>query len=165
MKNEEIQQRNKDLVEVFWRIVRLIRRECPEASYESIMEVAYQAPAPRYYVSYEMARRFVSQIHRSQELRHGSASLGSARALLRNKDNQYEINFRPNKLTMYYDLYEALRRRSGGRIVSYAPLQEIIMEPAPSFYLSRHSFRWVVEKTISGKISGIRSCRDVSFNS
>ncbi len=152
MKDNETTQRNRDLVTSFWQVCRAIRKVCPDASYESIMEIAYQSPAPRYYTSYEIARRFVSQIHRGMPLRHGNTPLSAQKSIIRHKDNQYEINFRPNKMTMYYDLYRELLRRSGGRIVSYAPLQEIILEPAPSFYLSRHTYRWIIEKTITGKI-------------
>lgn len=152
MKDNETRQRNRDLVTSFWKICQAIRKVCPDASYESIIEIAYQSPAPRYYTSYEIARRYVSQIHRGQSLSHGRTSLSAPKSLIRNKDNQYEINFKPNKMTMYYDLYHELIKRTGSHIISYAPLQEIILEPAPSFYLSRHTFRWIIEKTLTGKI-------------
>lgn len=150
MKETETLDRDKDLVQTFWAVCKKVREVCPDASYDSIIEIAYQAPAPRYYTSYEMARRFVSQIHRRQALTHG-APLSAAKSIVHNRDNQYYLDFRPNKMVMYYDLYRELLRRSKGKIISYAPLREIIMEPAPSYYLSRNSFRWVIEKSLGNK--------------
>lgn len=68
-------------------------------------------PAPRFYVEFEAARRFVSLI-------------------LRNKC--------PKCRKVYYDLAERFRERYGTKL-DFTPLLDMIEEPAPSFYLSEES--------------------------
>lgn len=65
-------------------------------------------PAPRFYVEYETARRFVSLI-------------------LRDKC--------PKCRKVYYDLAERFRELYGTKL-DFTPLLDMIEEPAPSFYLS-----------------------------
>lgn len=70
-------------------------------------------PAPRFYIDFESARRYVSLI-------------------MRNKCSKCR--------KIYYDLAERLRARTGsGTRVDYTPLFDIIEEPAPSFYLNVES--------------------------
>lgn len=152
LREYDTDQRNIDLLRTYHRIRQHILDVAPDADEKAILEIAYQAPAPRYYVSFEIAKRYVSQIAKGENLHHGARMLTSDVALIDNRENQFHLDFKPNKMALYYDLYRELCRRTGStRIVNYAPLHDILLSPAPSFYLSRMSFKNIIAQAEAEK--------------
>lgn len=109
----------------FTEAVFALMRERSMDKMRDIIAAAAAGPAPRFYVSFENARRFVSLIIRGQKIP------------LVNKD----------KMAMYEELakkYIARRkqlRKDGERYVNYTSLEEIIETPAPSFYTDAETLR------------------------
>lgn len=109
----------------FTEAVFALMRERSMDKMGDIIKAAAAGPAPRFYVSFENARRFVSLIIRGREIP------------LANKE----------KMAMYEELakkYIARRkqlREDGERYVNYTLLEEIIESPAPSFYTDVETLR------------------------
>lgn len=109
----------------FTEAVFALMRERSMDKMEDIIAAAAAGPAPRFYVSFENARRFVSLIIRGKKI-----------PLLNKK-----------KMAMYEELakkYIARRkqlREDGERYVNYVLLEEIIETPAPSFYADAETLR------------------------
>ena len=109
----------------FTEAVFALMRERSMDKMGDIIAAAAAGPAPRFYVSFENARRFVSLIIRGKKIP------------LANKD----------KMAMYEELakkYIARRkqlREDGERYVNYTLLEEIIETPAPSFYADSGTLR------------------------
>ena len=84
--------------------------------------------APRFYVTFENARRFISILSRKKKLPL--------------------IN--PNKVAMYKEIYHRYIKRvkDSSKRYKYIILEQIIEEPAPSFYLDEETFRGIVYKTL-----------------
>ena len=84
--------------------------------------------APRFYVTFENARRFISMLSRKKKLP------------LINK----------NKVAMYKEIYQRYIKRvkDSSKRYKYVILEQIIEEPAPSFYLDEETFRGIVYKTL-----------------
>ena len=111
----------------FTEAVFALMRERSMDKMGDIIAAAAAGPAPRFYVSFENARRFVSLIMRGKKIP------------LVNKD----------KMAMYEELakkYIARRkqlRNDGERYVNYTLLEEIIETPAPSFYADAKTLRFL----------------------
>lgn len=88
---------------------------------EAFEELA-KAPAPRFYVSFEEARRNVSRISRGLHPQRANA----------------------NRIEMYKEL---CRRWKLTRAKGFEVLAAIIQEPAPSFYLSIGRLKSIVYRT------------------
>lgn len=84
--------------------------------------------APRFYVTFENARRFISMLARKKKL-----------PLINS-----------NKLAMYKEIYRRYvqRIKDDSRRYKYMILEQIIEEPAPSFYLDEDTFRGIVYRTL-----------------
>lgn len=116
----------KQKAEAFRVSVMDVIKSSPEVGITEAIAIAAKGPAPRFYCTYESARRFVSKIERGEPL----------------KENMNE-----NKLRMYRDLHERWREISGREVLprqkynSYTILESIIEEPAPSFYSDYETLR------------------------
>lgn len=103
----------EDVVKVYYECLREHKRS------DVAIEQLANAPAPRFYVEFELARRMVSLIERGRPLP------------IKNE----------NKIAMFEELHRRWKKRG---VASFEPLQEIINEPAPSFYRTRDTMKCVV---------------------
>jgi len=120
--------RNTDVVNAYFDSMKSIKKEAPYASQEDIISGAMQRGAPRFYTTYENARRFVSLIARGKNLP------------LVNK----------NKVRMYYELFKRFTEKKNSNC-GYLVLEQIIEENAPSFYLDIETFKGIIYKTLNKK--------------
>lgn len=115
----------KKKAEDFRAAVMAILRSSPGVRICEAIEAAAKGPAPRFYCTYESARRFVSKIERGVCQR----------------------NMNKNKLRMYRDLHERWKEICGREVLpgrmynNYTVLESIIEEPAPSFYSDYETLR------------------------
>ena len=100
-------QKVRDFREALFKVIRTH----PDMLYRDACKVAVESEAPRFYCTYELAQRFVSLINRKRPLP------------LKQE----------NKRRMYLELYRRWKA-TGQR--SYSILHDIIMSPAPAFYLA-----------------------------
>lgn len=121
--------RKQDVVNSFFESLKEVRKTRPFATQDDVIRHAAGSKAPRFYVTFENARRFVSLMARKKRLPL--------------------IN--PNKLAMYKEIYRRYKKRvkGCGECCRYIILDEIIREPAPSFYLDIETFRGIVYKTLA----------------
>ena len=119
----------RDLVETFFKL----RKENPSVSIQEIFVLLSKSKAPRFYVSFENARNHVS--------RHENK-----------KPIVYEI--RPNNAKLFKELHkrwkQALKFHPTDRY-KYKILNTIILQEAPSFYLSIDAIRTLVYKELREK--------------
>lgn len=122
------EMRKRDVINSFFDSMKELRKTKPFATQNEVIEHAVKSKAPRFYVTFENARRFVSLLMRKKELP------------ITNK----------NKAEMYRELYRRYRERAKDLDAryKYVILEEIIEEPAPSFYLDEETFRGIVYKTL-----------------
>ena len=110
------------------------RKECPinvRAVNNWLVNRIYESPAPRYYITFEEARRNVSRILRGETLNRG------------NKTNS----------KMYEDLAEKVKEyniKHDKDIIDFNCLFNIIDSPAESFYLSKHTILAIISKSNYG---------------
>lgn len=120
--------RKKDVIATFFETMKETRKTNPLATQNEIIEVAVKSEAPRFYVTFENARRYISLMMRKKRLP------------LVNK----------NKMEMYKEIYNRYLKRikETRNHYRYVILEKIIEEPAPSFYLDEETFRGIVYKTL-----------------
>ena len=120
--------RKQDVVNCFFESLKEVRKTKPYATQDEIIKHAVSRKAPRFYVTFENARRFVSLLSRKKKL-----------PLINS-----------NKLAMYKEIYRryAKRVKDCSKRYRYVVLEQIIEEPAPSFYLDIETFRGIVYKTL-----------------
>ena len=117
------QKKKADLSKLVYKLMR----EHPDKKMYEIINLAASHPAPRFYVSYENARRYVSELERGKEL---------------NLKVKHTIDMY-KELHRRYVLLRKERREAGVRRINYTLLEEIIDSPAPSFYASSDGLRWL----------------------
>lgn len=120
--------RKQDVVNSFFESVKELRKTRPYATQSEVIEHAANGKAPRFYVTFENARRFISLLSRKKRLPI--------------------IN--PNKLAMYKEIYRRYTQRvkDCSKRYRYLVLEQIIEEPAPSFYLDPETFRGIVYRSL-----------------
>lgn len=94
-----------------------------------LFEIAQKMPAPRFYVTFDNARRFVSMLDRGLDLPFKNE----------------------NKKRMYQELHSRLKTKRGDKEGCYTLLEEIITSPAPEFYMDAETFKQLFYKTIRSK--------------
>ena len=120
--------RKRDVVNSFFESLKEVRKSRPYATQDEVIKHAVSKNAPRFYVTFENARRFVSMLARKKKL-----------PLINS-----------NKLAMYKEIYHRYLQKvkDTGKRYKYIILEQIIEEPAPSFYLDEQSFRGIVYRTL-----------------
>lgn len=109
------EQKARDVRDLFFKF---LKSNCKVSDAFRAVE---KSPAPRFYITYENARRIVSLMERGKPVD----------AYLRgNKLAQYEDLFR-----IYQESYACVKNKS--RRNRFMILNEIILRPAPSFYISK----------------------------
>ena len=127
--NDNVRNRRKqDVVNCFFESLKEVRKSKPYATQDEVIRHAVNSKAPRFYVTFENARRFISMLSRKKKLP------------LVNK----------NKVAMYKEIYHRYIKRvkDSSKRYKYVILEQIIEEPAPSFYLDEETFRGIVYKTL-----------------
>ncbi len=120
--------RRNDVIETFFDTMKEVRKSNPLATQNEVIETAVNSKAPRFYVTFENARRYISLMMRKK------------RIPIVNK----------NKMAMYKEIYNRYIKRiqESSSHYRYVILEKIIEEPAPSFYLDEDTFRGIVYKTL-----------------
>lgn len=122
--------RDNSIKEAYFDAMKSLRTSKPYISTDDIIKEIMKKPAPRFFISYENARRIVSLMSRGKETR------------IANK----------NKRRMYTDLYNAyLEFKSQMNIPGFCILKFIIEQEAPSYYVSLFTMRSIVYKSIKSK--------------
>ena len=116
--------RNNNIVENYFETLK----NNPSKRIEEIFRITAKSSAPMFYVTFENARRFISLLMRGKRLPVTNS----------------------NKRKMYMEIYRRYRERvkdSDARY-KYLILEDIIKEPAPSFYLNEETIRQIVYTTL-----------------
>ena len=132
------EMRKQDVIDCFYYSVKEVRKERPYATQNEVIKHAVNSKAPRFYVTFENARRFVSMMARKKKLPF--------------------IN--ENKLAMYKEIYKRWMQqvKDCNKRYKYIILEQIIEEPAPSFYLDEESFRGIIYKTLRNRRNNFALC-------
>ncbi len=132
------EMRKQDVIDCFYNSFKEVRKNKPYATQNDIIKYAVNCKAPRFYVTFENARRFVSMMARKKKLPF--------------------IN--ENKLAMYKEIYRRWLQqvKDCNKRYKYIILENIIEEPAPSFYLDEESFRGIIYKTLRSRRNDYAMC-------
>ena len=103
--------------------------ENPGKNMSELFDIARKKEAPRFYVSFDNARRFVSMLDRGLELPI--------------------VN--ENKRAMYKELYCRLKKVRGDKERCYGLLTDIINSPAPEFYMDYETFKNTFYRAVKSK--------------
>ena len=117
--------KGKDVVNALYKAMS----ENPGKKLSELFDIARKMEAPRFYISFHEARRFVSMLDRGLELPI--------------------IN--ENKRAMYKELHCRLEKARGGKARRYQLLEDIINSPAPEFYMDSYTFGNTFYRTIKSK--------------
>lgn len=122
------EMRKQDVINSFYESYKELRKVKPFATQNEVIEYAAKRKAPRFYVTFENARRFISILARKKKLPI--------------------IN--ENKIAMYKEIFRRYMQqvKDSNKRYKYLILEKIIEEPAPSFYLEEETFRGIIYKTI-----------------
>ena len=133
--------RKQAIVDTFFETLKNCRKADPFATLEKIIDKAAKTNAPRFFVTFENARRFVSMLVRKKRLP----------LVNKNKVEQYKELFRRYKKYRQEDFTN--------RVINYTLLEKIIEEPAPSFYLDRETFRCLLYKALRERNHEFAFCK------
>ena len=122
------EMRKQDVINSFYESYKELRKVKPFATQNEVIEYAAKRKAPRFYLTFENARRFISILARKKKLPI--------------------IN--ENKVAMYKEIFRRYMQqvKDCNKRYKYIILEKIIEEPAPSFYLEEETFRGIIYKTI-----------------
>ena len=122
------EMRKQAVIEAFFDTLTRMRKDNPNISLGEVIKEAVKSSAPRLYVSFENTRRFISLLARKKRLP------------IKNS----------NRVAMYKEIYHRYIKRvkDSSKRYKYIILEQIIEEPAPSFYLDEETFRGIVYKTL-----------------
>ena len=129
MSNDSVREiRRQDVVNSFFDSLKELRKTKPYASQSEIIEHASKSSAPRFYVTFENARRFISLLMRGKRLP------------ITNK----------NKIAMYKEIFRRYKEKVKNveARYKYIILENIIEEPAPSFYIDEETFRGILYRSL-----------------
>ena len=129
MSNDSVREiRRQDVVNSFFDSLKELRKTRPYASQSEIIEHASKSSAPRFYVTFENARRFISLLMRGKKLP------------ITNK----------NKIAMYKEIFRRYKEKVKNveARYKYIILENIIEEPAPSFYIDEETVRGILYRSL-----------------
>lgn len=129
--NSVREMRKQDVINCFYESYKELKKSKPFATQNEVIEYAVRRKAPRFYVTFENARRFISLLSRKKRLPI--------------------VN--ENKLEMYKEIYRRYIKqvKESNKRYKYLILEKIIEEPAPSFYLEEETFRGIIYKTLRNR--------------
>lgn len=133
--------RRQDILDTFFNTMKESRKTRPYITQGEVIELASKSSAPRFYVTFENARRFVSLLMRGKKLP------------IVNK----------NKQEMYKEIYRRYKAKvkDANARYKYIILEDIIEEPAPSFYIDGETFRGIIYTTLR-KNSKTNECKAIA---
>ena len=117
-----------DLTEAFFALLR----QYPEKKIEDVIKMVPLQKAPRFYVSFETARRRLSCI----------------------KKGTLIFKSNTNKIKLYAEIYKRWKALNNGtdfKNNSYTCLHDIINSPAPCFYIDFHTASGIIYKYLRKK--------------
>ncbi len=122
--------RDNSIKQAYFDTMKSIRKRIPYISTDEIVREIMKKTAPRFFISYENARRVISLMDRGEKIK------------ISNK----------NKQRMYSDMYKAfLNLRKEMNIPGYGALKLLLEQEAPSYYVSLYTMRSIVYKSIKMK--------------
>lgn len=128
--NKTISESRKDaVVDIFFKTMKRLSKINPLVSQREIIEEAAKSSAPRFFTSYESARRLISLMARKKRLP------------IINK----------NRMEMYKEIYRRfinMSKENMSRYGRYRILDNIIDSPAPSFYMDSDTFQGILYRTL-----------------
>ena len=125
------EMRRQDVINSFFGTMKELHKTRPYITQSEVIEEASRKSASRFYVTFENARRFISLLMRGKRLPITNS----------------------NKRKMYMEIYRRYREqvKDSDARYKYLILEDIIEEPAPSFYLDEETFRGIVYSTLRKK--------------
>lgn len=121
--------RKNDVLHAYHDSMKSLGRIASYTSQETIINNAMKMGAPRFYTTFEKARRFVSLLERDKELPLSNV----------------------NKIEMYTEIHRRYQECKNEGCIGYSVLETIISQPAPSFYMNSTTFRDLVYKKLNNK--------------
>lgn len=122
--------REKAIRNAYFDALKSLMGKSAYISTEEIIKGLVNKTAPRFFITYDNARRIVSLMHRGKSLP------------ITNK----------KKLEMYQELYRRyVIYKNEFKVSGYCILEKIIEEPAPSYYITEQTMRGIVYKTFRKK--------------
>lgn len=118
--------RKQAVIKVFFDTLSRMRKENPSVSLGDVIKEAVKSSAPRFYVSYENARRFISLLARKKCLPISNS----------------------NKVAMYKEIYSRYLKRIQNDCRNFTILESVLEEPAPSFYIDEGTFKGLLYRSI-----------------
>lgn len=117
-------QKKKDVFEAFKLAIKDFGEAATYVSKTALIEKAMSYPAPRFYITYEQARRVISKMKKNSDPKISN----------------------PLKLQMYKDLYSKYMQHKKGN--GYKVIKNIIDNEAPSFYINKLHFIRLVREAL-----------------
>lgn len=121
-------QREACIRNAYFELLKSMRREDRKVSMKDIAAEMMNKEAPRFFTSLSTAQRIISKMYRGMEISFTN----------RNKKEMYEEIFRRVK--------KAVQR---GELENYIDIEEIITQPAPSYYVNKITMRSIIYRAIS----------------
>lgn len=125
--NTELLSKGQAVLNLYWEL----KKKSPSKTIAQLAEVIYNSPAPKFFCTFENARRVVSQLHRGLKVRVSN----------------------PNTLAMYKEIYRRwLEKDIEDKVKNrFETLYDIIHGEAPSFYASKTTIiSYITQSTIRG---------------
>lgn len=120
------EMRKQAVIEAFFDTLTKMRKDNPNISLGEVIKEAVKSSAPRFYVSFENTRRFISLLARKKRLP------------IKNS----------NRVAMYKEIYARYLKRIKEQCCNYTILESILEEPAPSFYIDEGTFKGLLYRSI-----------------
>lgn len=120
------EMRKQAVIEVFFETLTRMRKVNPDINLGDVIKEAVKSSAPRFYISFENARRFISLLARKKRLPISNS----------------------NKLSMYKEIYARYLKKIKDDCSGYTILESILEEPAPSFYIDEGTFKGLLYRSI-----------------
>lgn len=128
MEKELKRHRDNSILTAYFDIVKRMRASAAYVSTEQAVSELMKRQAPRFFTTFENARRIVSLMARG----HG---------LVLTNDNKRDM------YTEIYRRYVLMREQTGA--TGYRVLEQVLEQPAPSYYVDAATMRSIVYRVIS----------------
>lgn len=124
-------QREHDIMHRYFEMLKCSRTSTNAMCRKDILHLLAEGQAPRFYVTYEIARRIISRMERKLPI-----SVNNKR-----KREMYDE---------IYKRYSDLKKATG--CIGYRCLDEIILSPAPSFYVSDMTMQGIIYRSLRKRL-------------
>lgn len=119
--------REKSIRDAYFDALKNTKGKSSYVSTDDIIKGLMCISAPRFFITYDNARRIISLMHRGKKLPISNE----------------------NKVEMYKEIYRRyIEYKSEMNISGYHILEKIIEEPAPSYYVNLETMKGIVYKSI-----------------